>query len=1154
MTQDRPSPAHGALIDAHREQPSAETRIALMAAMTVEAERAQELAQADLVDASQQALRGALTLGAVAFPDGDPRIGPVHQQLAESLEGQGNVAAAIKHYREALAHEGDPPVATTAGRVRARLAVLLHRAGELADAEPLYRDALQFLESDLGPRHPGVAVVTNSLATLAWQTGRPTEAVRHARQALDVLTEVYAPRPNHPEHEALVVQQLDLAHLLERTGRAGEAVDLYRQALGHRARKLGEDHPDLGVVWLGLAHALNRADRPAEAIEAYQQALSRLAVQRLPTDPAMIGARRGLAQVLCRGHRIDEAITLLETDLEGLAFRLGADDEAVLEATDFLTDLLEDSGRYEQAEAWIRGAHGPPRLRDALARGRLLYQMGRLTEAEAVFRAARHAFPDASDVLTGLATVALGLGRTSEAEQFAREALDRAATSASDRPAPTAGALNNLARVLREAGRLDEAETLYRRALGLYVRALGAGHPNVGLVTNNLAMTLAAAGRYDEAETLSGHALALAEHAFGPDHPMTLARRSNRAVVLRHLGRLEEAEAQLRETEARLVTTRPADHPDLGTVANNLGEVLAASGKTAEAEQCFVRGIQRLGQAFGTDHPLVGDTWLNLARLRVTRRRLDEAHVALERALDVEEIDLWYNLPYGTPSDRRIRMAQVASSTADAITLHLRWRSTSEAAARLALTTLLRRKGRAVEVERDTLAEAREGGAAAQRVLTAVRDLRANLARLTSRAPTEADAFAMWRQSHRDVQMRLAEHERALSTHLPDRSETPQVDVTAVSKALGPRRGLIEFVVYVPHDFDRGTAEAPRIGVYWLDGSGTIAARDLGLRRSVDGAVQALRQAIVERRDPTARARTLYRMLFEPFAARLREIDEVVVAPAGTIGLVPLDLVLEAGGITVARRLVTTGRDLLRPPSSEPGGPAVVVYDVDYGSGGRWPSLPGTATEGRAILARLPGARGLNGRAATETAVRACSAPAVLHVASHGYTDPPAPTVEPSTRFDHDGRLHPRPAPPSLALRSGVVLAGANHPPRGDDDGRLTAAEVASLNLRGTQLVVLSACETGLGTPEQGEGIAGLRRALVVAGSRAQLLSLWSVDDQGTAVLMTALYDGLARGLPVGRALDEAKARVRRDPRGKDPFVWAAFTLSGDRDARIVDP
>jgi CHAT domain-containing protein len=132
--------------------------------------------------------------------------------------------------------------------------------------------------------------------------------------------------------------------------------------------------------------------------------------------------------------------------------------------------------------------------------------------------------------------------------------------------------------------------------------------------------------------------------------------------------------------------------------------------------------------------------------------------------------------------------------------------------------------------------------------------------------------------------------------------------------------------------------------------------------------------------------------------------------------------------------------------------------------------------------------------------------------------------------------------------RSGLAFSGANRKPLPNtDDAILTAAEATALQLNGTDIVVLSACQTGLGDVQSGEGVYGLQRALTVAGARSTLLSLWKVDDLGTALFMKTFYSNLLKGLSRADALAATQASFRnRDDGLRDEYIWAAFQLTGD--------
>jgi CHAT domain-containing protein len=189
----------------------------------------------------------------------------------------------------------------------------------------------------------------------------------------------------------------------------------------------------------------------------------------------------------------------------------------------------------------------------------------------------------------------------------------------------------------------------------------------------------------------------------------------------------------------------------------------------------------------------------------------------------------------------------------------------------------------------------------------------------------------------------------------------------------------------------------------------------------------------------------------------------------------------------------------------------------------------------------------LTGAAATERALRAgVPGRRALHVAAHGFF---LPERCPSAGGDRAAAFAERPP----LLRAGLALAGANRraaSSRPEDDGILTAEEIAGLDLEGLEWVVLSACETGLGEVDVNEGVFGLRRAFRAAGAGAVVMSLWRVDDADARAWMRALYDArFARGLDGAAAARDAALTVlaarRRAGRSTHPYHWAGFVIEG---------
>jgi CHAT domain-containing protein len=355
---------------------------------------------------------------------------------------------------------------------------------------------------------------------------------------------------------------------------------------------------------------------------------------------------------------------------------------------------------------------------------------------------------------------------------------------------------------------------------------------------------------------------------------------------------------------------------------------------------------------------------------------------------------------------------------------------------------------------------------------------------------------------------------------------------------------------------------------------------ELGDGAEIDKRVAELRALLS---DPNSNvkdsARRFDEQVMRPIRKLIGDKKNIFLSCDGALNLIPFSSLVDENNRylveTYRITYLTSGRDLLRLQAkiASKQAPMIVAdptFDRQVANAKKrvdsqsrrsfdladvmFASLPGTAGEASALKRILPGAEVLTKTRATEGAVKRVRGPKVLHVATHGFFLPDSTSDE-----QQENPL----------LRSGIVLAGANYRKGGNgEDGILTALEAAGLDLWGTKIVVLSACETGVGEVRNGEGVYGLRRALVLAGSESQVISLWKVNDLATKDLMVGYYKLLQSGVGRTEALrlvqlkmlqrrdDSRKANrralglaaaspsVKRDP--GHPFYWAGFIQSGD--------
>ncbi len=367
--------------------------------------------------------------------------------------------------------------------------------------------------------------------------------------------------------------------------------------------------------------------------------------------------------------------------------------------------------------------------------------------------------------------------------------------------------------------------------------------------------------------------------------------------------------------------------------------------------------------------------------------------------------------------------------------------------------------------------------------------------------------------------------------------------------------------------------------------NGTIITVQLGPAAPIESAIDlALKANSENTKDAQQRWAQVSDLLLKPLMPALQGSNQWFLTPDAELNRVPFAALpapqdpSKPLAQAIQLRLLTTGRDLLRLQQiAKQGQVPAVMANPNFDRMGStttalaivtdakrrqtrsaerkaetWAALPGSEREGQEIgklLDTIP----ITGNEATASRLQQLKAPRVLHIASHGFF------VGDVVRNPDDTHLQLQDHAPILRafqgkdpqLRSGLVLAGANNLDAGPyDDGYLTAAEAVTLQLDGTELVVLSACDTAKGETRTGEGVYGLQRSLTVAGARSTLLSLWKVDDAATAEFMTRFYTRLKAGEGRSDALAATQKEFREGLAGnghwKDPYYWAAWQLVGD--------
>jgi len=890
------------------------------------------------------------------------------------------------------------------------------------------------------------------------------------------------------------------------------------------------------------------------------------------------------------------------------------DDRALQEASKLLKEYVKLQGEGKHDEAMplvkrsleIRERILGPSHRDVAAAlnalANIYWNKGEYAKAEPLYQRALTIFemalgpedPRVAITLNNLAALYWNKGDYVKPEPLAQRALAIMERAFGREHPNVALVVNCLAIIHSSRGDYAKAEPLFGRALAIWERTLGPEHPNVGIALSNLANVFYNEGEFAKAEPLYQRALAMREKTLGREHDEVAAILNNLALVYLDKGEYEKAEPLYRRALAIREKALGREHPKVGFLLGNLANLYRNKGEYAEAESLYSRAIAIFEKALGPQHPYLANSLNDLAVLYAAKGDGAQAVELQSHANDIAEYNLTLNLGAGSERQKLAYMAFSEKQTDFTFLLHSQIAPDDPQALKLAFTTLLRQKGRALDAMTDTIATLRRRATPQdQKLFDQLIEARSQLASLILKE-SDASNLDTYRIRLGPLEEKVENLEAELSVRSAEfRAHAQPVTLSAVQSAIPAGGALIEFALYTPQEPRTGKRQPPRYLVYLLAAQGKPKWMDLGAASPIDLAVGAWRQSLRENTPDVNRlARAVDELVMRPIRSSLRsepgEIRRLLIAPDGSLNLMPFAALVDEGNRYLIERYtisyLTSGRDLLRLQTSQPSKSApLVVADPLFGrmanaatrrsgNSGSPPAghqvasqsdppriffqpLPGTKSEALAIKAILPQASMLLRQQATEAALKRVRSPRVLHIATHGFflSDPEEQEPETQNVLGNDllrasdlrlnrWAAHIR----NPLLRSGLALSGANREKKGDDDGLLTALEVAGLDLWGTKLVALSACDTGLGKIKVGEGVQGLRRALVLAGSESQVMSLWTVSDERAKDVMIPYYKALRRGEGRAEGLRQVQLRMLRSKDLHHPFYWAAFIQSGE--------
>jgi len=977
------------------------------------------------------------------------------------------------------------------------------------------------------------------------------------------------------------------------------AEDYFLRAKDIYEKKNLQNSPNYLIAISKLAESYRLDNKFAEAEKYYLQSLDINRTRFGEESSQYAIPLSNLASLYQKSGSFKKAEPLFLKSLELSQRLFGMEDPRTAADINNIGAFYDDMGDYAKAGSFflralkIRekdpGPDSPEYAISANNLAELYFKTGRYEEAESLYLKALSVAgkvygeesPACAISLNNLGALYQSTGNYNKAESYYLEAMTIRKKLLGEWHPDYATSLNNMALFYQETGNYDKAEPLYLQALAIRKQVLGEDHPDYGVVLNNLALFYSETGNQARAEAMLLQALDICRRVFGEEHVNYAVSLNNLALFYSDKGDYPKAEEMLKQVLEIYRKTLGELHANYAQALNNLAEVYDETGKGKEAEDMYIQALGILRKAYGENHPEYSSTLCNLALFYQFRGKYDKAATAYRQARDSFMAQIRQQFSFLSEDEKEKYLKRVLYFFRTYQSFILKQQANDPSIAGEAYDIELQAKGLLLNSDkqiRNFILNSNDTSAV--RKYSSWLSLKASLSREYSLP------LSQQRSDLKQVEASANDLEKQITRIYSQKSGLKELQNARwqdVQKSLKEREAAIEFssfpyfngekwsdsTVYAALILKKGDPY-PRMVILFegkqLDS--LLSRKNRGEDNFINSLYNWPRRGAASGMEDGGR---LYNLLWKPLEKHLQGIKTIHFSASGRLhqlsfSAIPCDETHLLSDRFRLDQLSSTAQLTVRKKSS-PVKEIALYGGIDYDAGpsqsrenlrsGPFMYLDGTMEEVEKIRKIADQKRitsvVISGNEATEESIKNLygkSSPDVIHIASHGFFFPDVSKSYNKTGLKASGRsvIPGFRSSDNPLMRSGLAFAGANHfwsgekVPSGMDDGILTAYEVSNMYLPGTQLVVLSACETGLGEIRGSEGVFGLQRSFRIAGAKNILMSLWQIPDYQTSELMGQFYKEWFSGKQVGEAFMLAQNYMKKKyPR--QPFMWAAFVL-----------
>jgi CHAT domain-containing protein len=745
--------------------------------------------------------------------------------------------------------------------------------------------------------------------------------------------------------------------------------------------------------------------------------------------------------------------------------------------------------------------------------GVLKKETGEYTEAEAQLKQALEFSRTIHDsmalalVSNNLAMTYLDMNNLKSAESYMLMSLDEANKVLKENSSNYIKLEINLANIYRFEKKYAESEAVYLKAIEIKEKKLGA-HPDLAHLKKGLAQLYMEMGKTDKVEDLLQSAYSINKRKLGSKNPATLSVQQELANFYRYSGNTTRAYELISDVAEKKKEIYGESHPNYIQALEDLALTQWQNNHFTDAKSNYTLVIDHTLNYINTFFNSLNENEKTLYWEKTNGRLQRFYSYALANYQNDNDLTTQlYNTVINTKgfllnNSSKIRNIIASSSDPELKKTYQLWLETKE------------HLNQAYQLSKEEITQ--------QKI---------NVDSLKQKAD----------ELERELSQKSSEFKDANSGSI--------ISYETIQKALKPDEAAMEILQL--SEYKNGfTGKGNYVALI-------IKPKDLQLVELGDAA--GIEKAVSDFRDKTINQKPeneAWAATWKPLDKELSGINKLYLSLDGAYHQLSINALKDNEGKYMVDKysiqFVGNTKDVLEVKKNETNmqkpSSAFLIGNPLYGKSGLLEQLPGTEAEVKNISKLLANYKvktiTLFGKDATEAKVKEINSPSIVHIATHGYFLADISKVETSKVLGVDISA----AKENPLLRSGVLLAGCDNvfdenyrPAPNSENGVLTAYEAMSLNLDKTDLVVLSACETGLGSVKQGEGVYGLQRAFLIAGAKSIIMSLWSVSDEATMELMTGFYDNYAKGGNKQQAFSDAIKVLKT--KYKDPYFWSAFVM-----------